>query len=87
MTAGKLPVRGRVVAGFSILLLLIMGLSILSSAGQWPFWPLWTGWATLAMTFVAAAMNMATPSGPERRLWAPVTLAMLLLANIVVLSA
>ncbi|MFT5632055.1 MAG: hypothetical protein ACI9HB_003241 [Gammaproteobacteria bacterium] len=83
---GKLPTRNRVGAGFSIFLMIFMGLSIYSAAGSWPNWPIWTGWITLATTVVSVIMNLLTPSAPERMLWAPITMAMLGLALFVMLS-
>jgi hypothetical protein len=81
--AGKLPKRNRIIAGFSIVLMFGMGLSIVSAAGYWPDWPAWTGWLALATTAASAIMNLLTPSLMERLLWGPVTLAMLSLAIIV----
>lgn len=83
--SGKLPTRNRILAGFSVFLMLAMGLSIISAAGYWPSWPIWSGWIALASTIVSVIMNLMTPSVPERKLWGPVTLAMLGLALIVVL--
>lgn len=77
---GKLPIPNRIAAGFSIVLMLALGMSIVSAAGYWPNWPIWTGWIALATAVVSAIMNLLTPSKPERLLWGPVTLAMLGLA-------
>jgi len=83
--SGELPIRNRILAGFSAFLMLSLGLSIVSAAGYWPGWPIWSGWIALALTVVSAVMNLLTPSLPERMLWAPVTLSMLCLALIVML--
>jgi hypothetical protein len=84
--AGKLPTKNRIGAGFSIILMIVMGLSIYSAAGSWPNWPIWTGWVTLGLAVVSAIMNLVTPSVPERLLWGPITLVMLGLALIVMFS-
>jgi len=78
-----LPIPARVFAGLSIVLLSAMALAILSAAGRWPGWPIWTGWAVLAVQGLSVMLNLITPSAAERRLWGPVTAAMLLLALIV----
>lgn len=37
-------------------------------------------WAVVALSAISAAMNLLTPSIPERRIWGPVTLVMLVCA-------
>lgn len=86
-TEGALPVRGRVAAGMSGLLLAAMALAILSAAGMWPNWPVWTGWAAVALQAVSTILNWITRSTAERRLWGPTTTVMLVLASTTVLSA
>lgn len=81
---GALPARGRVIALISIPINLFMGLAIGSAAGLWPFWPAWTGWIALALQIMVAVLNCITPSRPERKLWAPITLTMLLCAALIV---
>jgi hypothetical protein len=83
---GALPLSGRIAAGVSVVLLAAMALAILSAAGFWPLWPMWTGWLTLGFQAVVTALNWITPSVRERKLWAPITTAMLLLVGAVVLS-
>lgn len=77
---GPLPRSGRIIAAFSIVLLVGMALSILSADGQWPNWPSWTGWATVAMNTVMMVLNWITPSPVERKLWGPITTLILVLA-------
>ena len=77
---GALPASGRVAAGVSILLLIGMALAILSQAGFWPGWPRWTGWIALGIQALSSAANWATRSKPERKLWAPITSVMVMLA-------
>lgn len=73
---GRLPVRNRVFAGASIILLMAMGLAILSAAG---LWPIWTGWACLVVQATSTFLNLITPSARERLVWGPITLTMLAL--------
>jgi hypothetical protein len=82
-----LPLGGRIVAAFSILLLLAMGGSILSAGGHGLDWPRWTGWVTLSIQGLSVIMNGLTPSRAERRIWTPVTLCMLGLAAFVMLAS
>ncbi|MEC7669852.1 MAG: hypothetical protein VXZ18_12145 [Pseudomonadota bacterium] len=82
---GALPKSSRVIAAVSIPINLCMALAILSAAGFWPNWPVWTSWAALVLHGVVAVLNCITPSRAERRLWAPVTLIILLSAVLIVL--
>lgn len=77
---GPLPQSGRIIAAFSIFLLLFMALSILSALGNWPHWPRWTGWVTVVVSVLSAILNWITPSRPERLLWGPITTVLLVLA-------
>ena len=83
--AGKLPRSGRIVSGVSIFILTGMALAIVSATGGWPHWPRWASWAALAVQSVSTLLNWITPSRPERRLWAPITSVMLVLAASAVL--
>ncbi len=84
---GALPASGRIMAALSIFILAAMGLAILSVGGAWPGWPMWTAWVALGVNTLSMLANWFTPSGPERRLWGPVTTIMLLIALAVVLPA
>jgi len=84
---GVLPVKLRVVAGVSILLLICMGLAIASMAGLVPPSPVWTGWATVGVQALTTVANWATPSNSERWLWGPISTVMLALAIFVVVLA
>lgn len=81
-----LPVRGRVIAGLSIVLLTMMAGSILSAAASWPYWPRWMGWTALGVQATSTFLNWITPSRAERLLWAPITTTMLVLSVMVLLS-
>jgi hypothetical protein len=84
---GRLPVRKRVVAGVSVAVLLCMGAAIASTAGLAPSVPTWVGWVTVGVQALSTLANWATPSAPERRLWAPINTVMLAAALCVVMQA
>jgi hypothetical protein len=71
---GVLPRRARVLSALSAALVLGMA-AVLARGG-----PPGAVWAVVALSGLAVIANAATPSGPERRLWLPVTIAMLLAA-------
>lgn len=77
---GALPPAGRAFAALSIGLQIAMALAVLSQTGHWPMWPRWTGFATVALQALVFVLNVITRSAPERRLWAPITGLMLVLA-------
>lgn len=83
---GPLRASGRIAAAISIVILFGLALAVLSADGRWPFWPLWTGWTAIVVNAVIAVLNWITPSVRERRLWAPITTLMLLVAVAVVWS-
>ncbi len=78
---GRLPPLWRGLALFQALLLAGMAIVVLDRGGV-----LVTGlpaalfWPVLGLTALTFLANAASPSRPERRLWAPVTLGMLLSA-------
>ena len=84
---GPLGAAGRVSAGVSIFLRLVMGAGILSAAGYPPGWPNWTGWFATAISGISMILNWITPSAPERKIWAPVTTVMFALAMAVMLGS
>lgn len=77
---GALPVKGRVIAAVSIILLASMILAMLSIAGGWPYWPRWLGWVAVALNFIMCVLNWITPSPAERKIWGPITSVIFLLA-------
>lgn len=84
---GALPVAGRVAAGVSVLLLIAMGAGIASEAGMISALPTWLVYTGLGVQALSAFLNWITPSKAERRLWAPITTVMLVLALYVVIAA
>ncbi len=83
---GALPLSGRVLAGLSVLLLIMMGGALLSIAGMMPNWPKWTAYVALGIQFLSTLLNWITPSRPERLLWGPITSLMLALAGYLVFA-
>ena len=81
---GSLPLRNRAASGLSIVIVLCMGAAIAASAGFLPSTPLWVGWLTVGVQALSTLANWATPSAPERRLWAPINTVMLAAALYVV---
>ena len=75
---GALPVQARLVAGFSVALLVFMALSMMSAAGLSP------GWVALGLQGLSTLLNWITPSTPEGLLWGPVTSVMLLLTILII---
>lgn len=86
---GALPWVNRVLAGLSAGLTLAVALAVLSAAGQGPAaladLPRGAGWSGVALGGLALFANLATPSRPERRLWAPVGAVLLASALVVML--
>jgi len=81
---GVLPTWLRPVVLIQALLLLAMAMAVLHQAKVIDLgWPDWTFTATGVVTFATFLANTFTPSLPERRLWSPVTFALLLLYALV----
>lgn len=81
---GALPASGRLIAAFSILLLVFMAVSILSAAGFPGLdWPRWTGWVAFAVSCISCVLNWITPSDVERRVWGPIMSVVAALALVV----
>ncbi|MEO2260404.1 hypothetical protein ABGV43_26235 [Paenibacillus amylolyticus] len=87
---GKYPVSMRFACTFQIAILAFMGIIVLSKAGL--LWPQWSVFAETAIWFIVAYLvlgtflNLITRSVWERRIWAPVTLLMLISSVIVAMS-
>lgn len=79
---GQFPPAMRVGAAVQAVLLALMAAVVLSRAGlAFPGWSRWSRrlvWAIVAYAVVGLVLNLITPSGSERMIWAPV--AFLLLA-------
>jgi hypothetical protein len=78
---GRFPLPMRLAALLQAGLIGLFALVVLGGAGLvTPAPPPWLVWAVVAVSALSAAMNLATPSIPERRLWGPVALVMLVCA-------
>lgn len=81
---GVLPASMRLAAVAQGLLLVAMGLVVLSRAGMMQrSSPAWLFWIVVALTALTTALNLVTPSAPERMLWGPVTGLMLVCTLVV----
>jgi hypothetical protein len=82
---GVLPLQQRVMAVASVVLMAGMAFVMLSHAGVLTRkgWTRVAIWGVVVMAVLGAVMNLATPSAPERMIWAPVTLVMLVCAVLV----
>jgi hypothetical protein len=86
---GVLPSSGRIFAVASFFIVGVMALAILARAGEGPLASaprrLVTvlAWFTLAYMCLAVVVNVITPSANERLVWAPLSLAILFFASIV----
>lgn len=75
----------RLVAASSALVVACLAITVLAAAGLGPMRTAaartrrWAMWATTAYSGVAVAANLATRSGAERALWAPVSVVLLYL--------
>jgi hypothetical protein len=87
---GRLPAGMRVVAVEQALLLAAAAGVVLSRAGvalpQWAAVSSWPIWLVVAFSALSTVLNLITPSRAERRLWAPVAIAMLVSSLTVALT-
>jgi hypothetical protein len=84
---GQFPPAMRVSAIVQAVLLAGMAVVILARAGLiLPGWwrvSHWLVWIVVALTALSLVLNLITPSGGERAIWAP-TLALLLISSLIV---
>jgi hypothetical protein len=84
---GQYPPAMRVGAIIQAVLLAGMAAVILARAGlvlpAWSRVSLWLVWIVVALTALSLTLNLITPSGGERAIWAP-TLALLLISSLIV---
>ncbi|GAS80401.1 hypothetical protein [Paenibacillus amylolyticus] len=87
---GKYPISMRFACIVQIAILAFMGIIVLSKAGL--LWRQWSVFAETAIWFIVAylvlgtMLNLITRSVWERRIWAPVTLLMLITSIIIAIS-
>jgi hypothetical protein len=84
---GQYPTSMRVEAVFAAALLAVMAGVILSRTGlalpTWSRASRWLVWIIVAYGVVGVALNLLSPSGGERAIWAPVALVQLALSLVV----
>ena len=84
---GQFPPAMRVSAIVQAVLLAGMAVVILARAGLilpgWWRMSHWLVWIVVALTALSLVLNLITPSGGERAIWAP-TLALLLISSLIV---
>ncbi len=87
---GRFPVGMRILSVVNAMIIAAMGWIVASRAGQFTFmaydFPAWVIWLVVAFGVLAMIANLATPSKPERALWGPVTVVMLLCTLVVALA-
>lgn len=87
---GKYPISMRFACIVQIAILAFMGIIVLSKAGL--LWPRWYSFSDIVIWFIVGYMvlgtilNLITRSVWERRIWAPVTLLMLISSIMVAMS-
>ena len=88
---GRLPLSMRVAALVQGLLLTGLAAVVLSRAGVALGWlsrgAPWLIWVVVVISALSLALNSMTPSAGERRVWAPVALAMLASSLVVALRS
>jgi len=85
--SGVYPPPMRAAAVVQAVVLAVFALVVLARAGlpprRWARVARWLVWVVVVLSAVSLVLNLATPSGGERALWAPVA-AVMLAANLVV---
>jgi len=74
---GRLPSGMRVAALAQAGVLIFMGWAVAGRAGLIADVPGWCFWLALGLTGATTLANLITPSAPERRVWGPVTVVLL----------
>jgi hypothetical protein len=88
---GRLPPRMRVAAAIQGIILAVVAMVVLASAGVIELALVasmsWLIWAVVALCVVAVIANAASRSAGERRVWLPVSLVLLASSLIVALGS
>lgn len=87
---GKFPLAMRVAALFQIIILAFFALIVLSNSGfTLPSWNTFSNiaiWFVVAFSVIASILNLITRSQWERRIWAPVSVLLLITSIIVAIG-
>jgi hypothetical protein len=87
---GQLPPSVRIAAVVQALLLSLMAGVVLSRAGvalsSWSRHARWLIWVVVGIAALASVLNIITPSGGERAIWAPVAVLLFVTSLVVALT-
>lgn len=88
---GQFPPALRIAALVQATLLAALAAIVLARAGliltRWSRRAHWLVWIVVAIAAVGLVLNVITPSGGERAIWAPVTLLLLVSSTIVAIKS
>ncbi len=88
---GQFPPALRIAALVQAILLVALAAIVMARAGfilnGWSRRAHWLVWIVVAFAAVGLVLNVITPSGGERAIWAPVTLLLLLSSMIVAIKS
>ena len=87
---GRFPARIRFLSVFNAVILLALGGVVAARAGHLlqglRDLSMWAIWVVVVFGALAVVANLATPSKPERALWAPVSIVMVICSLILALA-
>ena len=88
--SGTYPPSMRAAAVVLAALLVVVALVVMARAGvalrSWARFARWAAWVVVVMSVLALVLNVITPSGGERAIWAPVSAVLLACSIIVAVS-
>ena len=89
--SGAYPPAMRAAAVVQAALLVVVALVVLARSGvalrKWARFARWAMWVVVALSVLALVLNLITPSGGERAIWAPVSAVLLACSVIVAFTA
>lgn len=89
--SGAYPPTMRAAAVVQAALLVVVALVVLARGGvalrSWARFARWAMWVVVALSVLALVLNLITPSGGERAIWAPVSAVLLACSVIVAFTA
>lgn len=92
-TKGALPIGGRIAAGVSIIVLVVMAQALLAihDSGIFVATPTWLiealKWFTFVYAILGFVMNWITRSKKERMVWGPVATVLLVLVSLTIFGS